>query len=203
MSGNGATIEFIARKYETDPVTGGLTFDENGNITNSVVWEDPKIATGENKNVILDYGATAVLCNIFGMAGSATWQFMAYGASSTAATHTQAQLIYELTADGTRPKLTNVGGTPLSNAAITLTTFTDNTYTPGYSYFRQAAVLGTVLNTTLNAGQPVSEIAINSAQACPATPFASSGVYLDRYVFGSPTVLDGVTTLAITILLHF
>lgn len=203
MSGNGATVEFIARKHLNDPITGGLTFDENGNITNPIVWEDPKIATGENRNVILDYGATSVLCNIFGLPGSATWQFMAYGASGTAAAHTQAQLIYELIADGTRPKLTNTNGTALSTTAISLTPFTDNNYTPGYAYFRQVVVLGTILSTTNNVNQPVQEIAITTTQACPSTPFGSSGVYLDRYVFGTATTLDGATTLAITILLHF
>lgn len=196
-------VEVFARKYLNDPITGGLVFNEKGYISNPVVWEDPKIATGENRNVILDSGATGALCSLFGMAGSATYQFLAYGASSTAATHTQDRLIYELIADGTRPKLTNTDSSPLSAAAVSLTTYNDTTYTPTYSYFRQVALLGTILSTTLNVNQPVSEIAITDTLACPGIPGGRSGRSLDRYVFGSPTVLDGATTLAITILLHF
>lgn len=203
MSSNGSVIEFFPRKYLNDPITGGLVFDENGNITNEMVWEDPKIALGENRNVILDGGGQGVFYNMFAMAGSAIFQFMAYGASSTAAVHTQTQLFYEHILDGTRIKLTNTNGTPLSNTAVSLTTFTDANYTPSYVYYRQCAVLGTVPSTTLNVNQPVSEIAIVAGEAVPATPSTASGVYLDRYVFGSPTILDGATSLAITILLHF
>lgn len=203
MAANGTVIEFFPRKYIPDPISGGLTVDENGNITNEYVWEDPNIAKGINKNVILDPGAQTVFYNMFGMAGSAVFQFFAYGASSTAAVHTQSQLVYELIADGTRPKLTNIDTTPLSASAVSLTTYSDVTYTPAYVYYRQCAVLASIAATTANANQPVSEIAIVTALACPATNTGSSGIYLDRYVFGSPTVLDGATILATTILLHF
>ena len=203
MASNGTVIEFFPRKYLKDPVTGGLTFDEKGYITNPVVWEDPNIAEGRNKNVVLDLGGETVLYNIFGLAGSAVFQFMAYGASATAAAHTQSQLVYELIADATRPKLTNTDGSPLSASCVTLTTYNDTSYSPTYSYYRQAAVLGSIAAGTANVNQPVSEIAINTALACPGTNTGSSGIYLDRYVFGSPTVLDGATILAITILLHF
>lgn len=195
-------VIFEVREYWNDPeleAAGAaycLKHDENGKVLNKLKWEDPKIAEGTNHNALLSTGIQMVFNTIFALAGSGSFLTMAYGASSTAATSAQTRLIYELVADGTRVSLTNQTATQMtSGTVVSANVFVDTTYTPNISYGSQAVVMATINGTTtLNQNQPVNEVGIASATACPANPTATSGVLLDRYVLGSTsTLVPGVT----------
>lgn len=184
------------RKYLNDPSTGGLIRDKEGRILNQEVWHDPNIDDHTNFNVILDGGATAVLCSMFALAGSTVFIGMAAGSGSTAADHTQTTLAYELL--GTRKILTNTDSTTLSSPkAVSITTFTDTSYTPSYVYYTQFQGQST-WNGGSDLNAPYQEFAIVSTLSAPALPTQASGKYLDRYVFATATTLDSSTTLVVT-----
>jgi len=208
---------WFARQYKTDfetlkkdPSSGGLNYeiriDEQGNpykfVTNELVWEDPKIAQKDNFNLLTDDGKQLLWNTLFGLAGSGTLDWMAYGASSTAAAHNDSHLAYEHILDGTRIILTNQSGTIMtSGSVVNLSTFVDSTYTPNITYYTSATVMGTITGaTTLNINQPVQEFGIASAAACPSSPSGSSGKLFNHYILGAPTTLTNTTTLQILVI---
>lgn len=201
---SGGKIYWEARGYKLFPGETELRYDENGNILNEITWEDPKIATGDNYNVVLDDGRAFMLNSLFALAGSGSISFMCFGASSTTAVHTQDRLVHELIADGTRARLLNSAGTTLTNASTTITTYNDTSYTPTYSYYAQTVVLGQINGaTSLNVNNPIQEVGMNNVAACPSTPTDISGTMFNRYVFGSPTILDSSTLYQVIVTLHF
>ncbi len=202
LSNAGVEVWWQGRLYQNDPVTGGLVFDENGNITNEELWHDPNINEGTNFNVICDNGALLVLNTMFGLAGSGTYTCMAAGACSTAAVHTDTHLNYEFSwLSGGRKVLTNTDGTALTSAkAVGLSTYNDTTYTPSYTYYTLAQVMATWNGTSDSSvqNQPFQEFGINTLTSLPASPTSTSGTQFDHYVFASPVTLTASTTLAVT-----
>lgn len=200
----GAAIQWEGRAYKNDPTTGGLVRDEHGRILNQEKWHDPKIDDGTNFNVICDNGATGILASIFALSGSGPSLYIAAGSGSTSPVHTDQHLTAELL--GSRKTLTNSDGTsPLTNAkVISLSTYTDNTYSPGYVYYTLATVQATwngASDPNQNAG--FIEFGIVNNPNSPASSTGTSGTLLDHYLFGSATVLDQYTTLVVTISLRF
>ena len=200
--------QWFVRQFETDfdtlttnPESGGLNYDQFGNVTNKLVWQDPKIAAGSNFNVITDNGKQFMWNTLFALAGSGNFNSLAYGASSTAATHTDTRLVYEHQLDPTRVPLTNQAGTVVtSGSVVALSTFTDVSYTPNVVYYTTATVMGTITgSTTLNVNQPVQEVALASTRTLPSTPTSTSGTIWNRFVLGAPTVLTSTTTLQIIV----
>lgn len=201
----GVATEWVCRKYaKLSPDDTELTYDAFGNIVNPIVWEDPKIATGENFNVITDGGRTLLAKNLLSLSGSGFPLFFNYGASATAASHLDTRLTHELIADSTRPALTNSDSSALSSASTTTTTYTDTSYTPSYVYYVQTIVKGSVNGgSSLNVNQPIQEVGMNTSAACPGTPTGTSGIQFNHYVFGSATTLDSLTIFSATIYIHY
>jgi hypothetical protein len=201
---HGQIVQWYGRLYDAGP-NNRIDYDENGKVLNTELWHDPKIDTEDNLNVILDVGRAFMGNTLFALAGSGNIAFMAAGASSTSAVHTQTQLVYELIADTNRAALTNTDGTsPLTSAkVVTASSFSDSTYSPPYAYYYQWAVMaqwnGAV---SLNVNQPFQEFALNDTKACPGTNTGTSGHYLDRYVFGSPVTLGPTTILQVTAIIR-
>lgn len=201
---SGGVCIWECRSYKLFPGESDLRYAKDGSIENELVWEDPKIATGENFNIVTDTGRQLMLNSLFALAGSGSISFACFGASSTTAVHTQDSLVHELIADGTRPRLLNSAGGTLTSASTTITTYNDTSYTPTYSYYAQTVVLGQINGaTSLNVNQPIQEIGMNTSVTCPATPSGISGVMFNRYVFGSATILDSSTLFQFIATLHF
>lgn len=201
--GAGLTTEWFVRKYKIDPVTKGLIYGKNGEVLNELVWEDPKIASGENTNVMTDNGRLLILDTLFGLSGSAHPMFMGFGASATAASHLDTRLTHELIADSNRPTITDSAGATLSTSATVLSTYTDTSYTPNYVYYTTGTVMGTINGaTSLNVNNPIQEIGIFSLRPCPGTPTGTSGIALNHYVFGTATTLDASTILQAIVVFH-
>lgn len=201
---SGGVVTWECRSYRLFPGETELRYDDDGVILNELVWEDPKIKTKENFNVVTDTGRALMLNTLFALSGSGSVSFMAFGASSTSALHTQDRLVHELIADGTRPRLLNSSGTTLTSASTTITTYNDTSYSPTYSYYAQTVVLGQINGaTSLNVNNPIQEVGMNTTAACPSTPTDLSGTMFNRYVFGSPTILDSSTLFQTIVTLHF
>ena len=206
---SGIAVEWICRKYKKFPGVNPIRYKEGqeGNplaITNEVLWEDPNIQTGDNFNVVLDGGRALMAYNLLNLPGSGWALYGAMGSGTTAATHTQSRLVYELIADGTRPLIKNQDASPLSTAAVTVTTYQDDDYTPAYEYYVQAIVRFDMDgDTSANVGAPIQEVGLNTVAACPSTPTGTSGVMWNRYVYPSPTTLDPGTLFIALGFLHF
>lgn len=203
-----SVTQWYVRQYETDfdtlkanPESGGLNYNAKGDVTNPLVWEDPKIAEGTNFNVITDAGKQLMWNTLFALAGSGSFNSLAFGASSTAAVHTNSQLVYEHQLDPTRVALTNQSGTVMtSGSVVALSTFNDTSFTPTVSYYTSATVMGTIVgSTTLNTNQPVQEVALASTRTLPTTPTGVSGTIWNRFVLGAAVVLTNTTTLQVLI----
>lgn len=201
-----SVTQWYIRQYERDPFappeSDGLNYDKDGNVTNKVVWEDPKIRLNENFNVITDTGKQMMWSTIFGLTGSGTFLTMAYGASSASAVHTDTHLTYEHILDGTRIPLTNQSATQMTQGSVvSLSTFTDSSFSPAISYYTAATVMGTINGaTSLNVNQPIQEFGIASNTACPGTPTGTSGTLFNHYILGASTTLTSTTTLQIIVI---
>lgn len=201
---SGGLVKWECRSYRLFPGETELRYDEDGKILNELIWEDPKIAKNEHINVVTDTGRQLMLNTLFALAGSGSISFMAFGASATAASHTDSRLTYELNADATRPRLLNSSGGTLTSASTTITTYNDTTYTPTYSYYAQTVVLGQINGaTSANVNHPIQEVGMNTTETTPSTPTGTSGTMFNHYVFGSPTVLDSSTLFQAIVTLHF
>lgn len=206
---SGIAVSWISRKYKKLPGANPIRYKEGqeGNplaITNEVLWEDANIKTGDNWNVVTDGGRALMANNLLHLPGSGFALYGAMGSGSTAATHLQDRLVYELIADGTRPLITNQDASVLSTSAVTVTTYTDNDYDPPYEYYVQAAIRFDMDgDTSANVGAPIQEVGLNTVAACPSTPTGLSGVLWNRYVYPSPTTLDAGTLFIALGFLHF
>lgn len=201
---SGGVVIWECRSYRLFPGETELRYNEKGAVLNELVWEDPKIKERSNFNVVTDNGRALMLNTLFALSGSGSISFMAFGASATAANHTDTRLTHELIADGTRPQLVNSSGTALTSASTTITTYNDTTYTPTYSYYAQTVVMGQINGaTSLNVNNPIQEVGMNTTLATPATPTGTSGTMFNHYVFGSPTTLDSSTLFQAIVTLHF
>lgn len=66
---------------------GDIVLDENGNITNELVYESPKV-----KNLIVNNGKNLALDRLFGLSAAVAITSVGVGTDSTAASVTQTQL---------------------------------------------------------------------------------------------------------------
>lgn len=204
---SGTAVSWISRKYQK--IDGAIQYEEGHEgdwrfITNPVLWEDENIAKGTNWNTVLDGGRFLLAYNLLGVGATGFPLFMAMGSGSTAADHLQDRLVAELIADGTRPLVTNEDASALSSATVTLTGYTDGDYDPPYPYYVQAIVRADMDgDTSLNVGQSIREVGLNTLAACPGTPTGLSGVMWNRYVYPSSTPLDAGTLFIAIGFLHF
>ena len=200
---------WFIRQFENDydlPVPEGghradaLVYDKDGKVLNKLLFEDPQIAKGTNFNLLLDAGKEMVWATILALASSGSFLTMAYGASSTAAAHGDTHLAYEHILDGTRIPLQNTSSTQMTyGSVVSLTTYTDVSYTPNITYYTQAAVMGTINGATSfnNKNQPVQEFGLASNINCPTTPSGVSGVLLNHFILGAPIIITVNSTIQI------
>lgn len=202
---SGIAVEWVCRQYKKlSPTDTDVRYGANGEILNELVWEDGKIATGDNWNVVTDTGRQLLAYNLLNLPGSGWALYGAMGSGATAATHTQDRLVYELIGDTTRPLITNQDASPLSTAAVTVTTYNDTSYIPTYSYYVQAIVRFQMDgDTSANVNKPIQEVGLNTVAACPSTPTGLSGVLFNRYVYDTPTTLSAGTIFIAIGYLHF
>lgn len=207
-SNSSCGVRWISRKFKKFPGAEPIKYlpGLEGNplaIINPILWEDDNMKEGKNWNVVTDNGRTLIFNTIFAFTGSGSPVFMCFGASSTAANHLDTRLTHELIADGTRPHVTNENGNPFSSSTVTTTSYQDTDYDPPYDYYVQAIARGDLDgDTSLNVGQPIREVGLNTNVNCPGSPTGTSGILFNHYVYSSTTTLDPGTLFIALAFLH-
>lgn len=165
------------------------------NITGDVLHDSG------HHNIVTDNGRALEINNLFGLGSSGIIVAMAAGASSTAAIHTQSQLVYELIGNASRKTLTNTSAALLTSADIQTISYTDGYGEPYYRKLTVQSIFNGASDGNVN--QPFQEFALATSTTLPATPTSTSGVIYNRYVNASPVILTSTTTITVQVSLYF
>jgi hypothetical protein len=203
MEHHRSSAKWYCRKYKLFPGEKTLRKDASGKILNECVWEDPKIKTGDNYNIVTTAGRMLSDYTLLALSGSGHPLWMAMGSGTTSPSVTQDRLVYELIGDVTRPAVTLSNGSPLDATAVSATPYSDTNYTPSYEYYAQFTVLGEMNGaTSANVGAPIQEVGLVTNRNCPGTPTGISGVLWNRYLFAEATTLDSETIFQAVVVYH-
>ncbi len=126
------------------------------------------------------------------------------GSGSTAAVHTQSQLVYELIGNSAyspagRKTLTNTTPVALTASDVTADTYTDGL---GNVYYFKITVQAIFPSDDLNNGAPFREYGLFSTVTLPGTPTGTSGTMFNRFVGGSNIDKDSSTQITVNITLR-
>lgn len=150
-------------------------------------------------NVVVKTGKADVLQLVFAISGSSAIIALGAGASSTAATVDNTNLVYEHILNASRKVLTNT-----TDGGLTVSDIQDETITiDSCTYHKKITVRGKFTGASDgNVGHPFQEYGLFTTLALPSTPTGTSGVMFNRYVATTPITLTSDLTLIVETLIR-